>query len=331
MEMGVTLHTADLDFEDIARYAREAEALGYEGFWLTEENGKEAFSLLSLLARDTRRIRLATGIVNFYSRSPMTLAMSARTIDRLSGGRFALGLGTGGIGFTVRGHGIPIKKPVARAREVVEIVRGFLTQKRFSYDGQWYRVDAFHLREEPLERPLPIYLSALGPQMVRAAARHYDGFIMNWPTDEAIAEYQAIVNREAAAVGRDPREVKILTLMMTVGDPDDPASVDAMRRGLAFYCASPHYQHIAEISGLGPQAREIKAVWETRDYAAAAGLVTDAMVEKLSLCGTAEQCRQRLRSMIQRGVYPIIYPIPRQDQVVEDHFQTIRRAASYLR
>src|SRR5205823_1858087 len=166
------------------------------GFWLTEENGKEAFSLLSLLARDTRRIRLATGIVNFYSRSPMTLAMSARTIDRLSGGRFALGLGTGGIGFTVRGHGIPIEKPVARAREVVEIVRGFLTQKRFSYDGQWYRVDAFHLREEPLERPLPIYLSALGPQMVRAAARHYDGFIMNWPTDEAIAAYRDIVERE---------------------------------------------------------------------------------------------------------------------------------------
>src|SRR5439155_9731207 len=155
-----------------------------------------------------------------------------------------------------------------------------------------YRVDAFHLREEPLERPLPIYLSALGPQMVRAAARHYDGFIMNWPTDEAIAEYQAIVNREAAAVGRDPRKVKILTLLMTVGDPDDPASVDAMRRGLAFYCASPHYQHIAEISGLGPQAREIKAVWETRDYAAPAGLVTDAMVETLSLCGTREQCRQ---------------------------------------
>src|SRR5439155_6387913 len=126
MEMGATLHTGDLSFEEISRYAREAEALGYEGFWLTEENGKEAFSLLSLLARDTTRIRLATGIVNFYSRSPMTLAMGARTIDRLSGGRFALGLGTGGIGFTVRGHGIPIEKPVARAREVVEIVRGFL-------------------------------------------------------------------------------------------------------------------------------------------------------------------------------------------------------------
>ena len=64
-EMGVTLHTGDLEFGEITRYAREAEALGYEGVWLTEENGKEAFALLALLARETTRIRLATGIINF--------------------------------------------------------------------------------------------------------------------------------------------------------------------------------------------------------------------------------------------------------------------------
>src|SRR2546425_11796438 len=117
MEMGATLHTGDLSFEEISRYAREAEALGYEGFWLTEENGKDAFALLALLARDTQRIRLATGIVNFYSRSPMTLAMGASTIYRLSGGRFALGLGTGGVGFMTQGHGVAIERPVARAKE----------------------------------------------------------------------------------------------------------------------------------------------------------------------------------------------------------------------
>jgi len=205
MEMGVTLHTGDLDFDQISLYAREAEELDYEGFWLTEENGKEAFSLLSLLARDTSRIRLATGILNFYSRSPMTLAMGASTIFRLCGGRFSLGVGTGGIGFTERGHGLPIERPVARAREVVEIVRAYLTQRRFSYRGQWYDVKDFHLREGPIGGPLAIYLSALGPQMVRAAARHYDGFIMNWPTDEAIDEYRqmAAEAREGAAKSND--------------------------------------------------------------------------------------------------------------------------------
>jgi 5,10-methylenetetrahydromethanopterin reductase len=329
-EMGVTLHTGDLGFEEVTRYAQEAEALGYEGFWLTEESGKEAFALLALLARGTTTIRLATGILNFYSRTPMTLAMGASTIYRLSGGRFALGLGTGGPGFTLRGHGIPIERPLARARESLEIIRGFLTQERFSHEGQWFRVKEFRLREGPLEGKLPIYLAALGPQMVRTAARYYDGLIMNWPTEAAIAEYRRIVDREASAVGRDPAQIRIFTLLMTVADPSDPASVDAMRRGLAFYCASDHYLHIADISGLGHQARRVKEVWETRDYKAAAGLVSDELVEAFSLCGTPEQCRKRLRSMIEQGVYPIIYPVPRQDRIVEEHFATIRLAASYL-
>jgi len=329
-EMGVTLHTGDLGFDELTRYAQKAEALGYEGFWLTEENGKEAFALLSLLARDTQRIRLATGIVNFYSRTPMSLAMGASTIYRLSGGRFALGVGTGGVGFTTRGHGIAIEKPVARARETVEIVRRFLTEERFSYEGQWHRVSNFHLREGPIDGRLPIYLAALGPQMVRAAAHHYDGFIMNWPTEAAVAEYSRIVATEARSAGRDPKEVKLLTLLMTVADPADAASLDAMRRGIAFYCASEHYQHIAEISGLGAAARKVKEVWETRDFKGAAQLVTDDMLRAFSLCGTPDECRSRLRSMIDEEVYPIIYPVPRPDRIVEDHFETIRLAARYL-
>lgn len=328
--MGVTLHTGDLSFDDIARYAREAEALGYEGLWLTEENGKEAFALLALLARETSSIRLATGIVSFYSRSPMTLAMGAATMWRVTGGRFALGLGTGGIGFLLQGHGMALDRPVARAKEVAEIVRGFLTERRFSYDGIWHKVRSFHLREGPVEGNVPLYLAALGPQMVRAAARHYDGFIMNWPAEEAVTHYRELAAREARAVGRDPGDVRILTLLMTTGDPEDAASLEAMRRGLAFYCASPHYLRIADLSGLGPAARRVKEAWETRDYEKAANLVTDAMVEKFSLTGSREHCRARLRWLLDNGVYPIIYPLPRRDRVVEDHLGTARLAMSYL-
>ena len=99
--IGATLHTGDMGMDDILRYAREAESLGYEGFWVTEESGKEAFSTLALLANATKRIRLGTGIVNFYSRTPTLLAMGASTIYRLSGGRFELGLGSGGVGFSL--------------------------------------------------------------------------------------------------------------------------------------------------------------------------------------------------------------------------------------
>ncbi len=328
--MGVMLHTGDLGMDALLRYAQEAETLGYDGFWVTEESGKEAFTVLALAAQATRRIRLGTGIVSFYSRTPTLLAMAASTIHRLSGGRFALGIGTGGIGFMERGHGIAIERPLRRARETVAIVRGLLTSRRFSYDGTWFHVRDFHLREGPIDGALPIYLSALNPKMVGVAAQVADGFIANWPTEEALGEFRPIVKREAVAAGRDPKDVKILTLLMTCPEPRDEGAVNAMRRGLAFYCASPHYHHIAEISGYGREAREVKAVWDAGDFARASRMVTDAMVEKFSLTGSPEACRRKLRSLLDAGVYPIIYPVPRRDLTVEDHFEAIRMAATYV-
>jgi 5,10-methylenetetrahydromethanopterin reductase len=322
--MGVMLHTGDLDFDEIIHFANQAAKQGYERFWLTEESGKEAFALLALLAKQAPGIALGTSIVNFYSRTPTLLAMGTRTIWDLTDGRFALGIGTGGVGFMVRGHGTGIERPIARARESVRIIRGLLTQQRFSYDGEWFKVRDFHLREGPIQEHVPIYLAALGPQMVRLAAREFDGFIMNWPTAEAVAEYRHNVEQAAREAGRDPSEVRILSLTMTVADPEDEASIDAMRRGLAFYCASEHYLHIADISGHGAEARKVNEVWQTGDFKKAASLVTDAMVEKFSVTNARE-----LKRILADGVYPIIYPVPRRDRMYEDHVETARVAMSY--
>src|SRR6476659_1948296 len=134
-DIGLMLHTADMNFDEIIELAQHCERTGYHGFWLTEENGKEAFAVLALLSRQTDSIVLGTSIVNFYSRTPMLLAMGTRTIFDLSDGRIELGLGTGGIGFMTQGHGIKIEQPVARSKEVLDIGRGFLEQERFSYEG----------------------------------------------------------------------------------------------------------------------------------------------------------------------------------------------------
>jgi hypothetical protein len=111
---------------------------------------------------------------------------------------------------------------------------------------------------------------------------------------------------------------------MTVADPKDEASIDAMRRGLAFYCASEHYLHIADISGHGAEARKVNEVWQTGDFKKAASLVTDAMVEKFSVTNARE-----LNRILADGVYPIIYPVPRHDRMYEDHVETARVAMSY--
>jgi alkanesulfonate monooxygenase SsuD/methylene tetrahydromethanopterin reductase-like flavin-dependent oxidoreductase (luciferase family) len=327
--IGVMLHTGDMPIEEISRYAQAAEALGYEGFWITEESGKEGFIVLASVARDTQRIKLGTSILNFYSRTPTLLALGASTLYRISGGRFIhFGLGTGGIGFTERGHGVKIERPLARARETVEIVRGLLTSQRFSYEGQWFHVQDFRFREGPLDGRMFLYLSALNPKMVGLAARVADGLIANWFTEEAYEEYTEIVQQEAEAVGRNPDEVKLFSLTMMAGEDD--ASAEAMRRGLAFYFASPHYHHIADISGYGAQAKQVQAAWQSRDFAGASRLVTDAMVEKFAVMGSLAQRRKKLRWMMERNVYPIMYPIPRPEHTIEDHFLVIELAARYL-
>ncbi len=330
--IGVMLHTGDLSYAEIVSFAREAETLGYDGFFLTEESGKEAFSLLALLADKTKSIRLGTSIVNFYSRTPTLLAMAARSMHDLSGGRFGpFGLGTGGIGFMRRGHGIELDRPVGRARETVEIVRSLLTEKRTTYDGKWFHVDDFHLREGPLPEgaSIPLWLAALGPQMAAMSAKVADGLITNWLIPESLEEFRELIKAECDKAGRDPADVTVATLLMVCTDSTDEQACRAARRGVAFYCASEHYLHIADLAGLGERAREVKAVWETRDFAAAAELVTDEMLERFTVFGTEDQCRQRVRWLLDEGVYPIVYPLPRHDRMYDDHVAAVRNVARW--
>ncbi|MGD0026329.1 MAG: LLM class flavin-dependent oxidoreductase [Xanthobacteraceae bacterium] len=329
LDMGVMLHTGDMSYKDIIRYAQEAEALGYHGFWLTEESGKEAFSLFGVLARETKRINLCSGIVNFYSRSPTTLAMAARSIHDLSGGRFGpFGLGTGGIGFMERGHGIEIDRPIGRARETVEIVRGLLTEKKFSYpQGKWFRPKDFHLREGPIDKEIPIYLAALGPQMAEMTGKVADGMIANWLVPESLAIYRAQVKKGADFAKRDASSVEIATLTMVTIDHTDAEAVMAQKRGIAFYCASPHYHPIADAGGFDAEARKIYDLWQTGDFRRAAAAVSDEFMKKFTITGDEETARKYFKWMKAEGCYPIIYPLPRHSNIVEDHFIAMRNMA----
>jgi alkanesulfonate monooxygenase SsuD/methylene tetrahydromethanopterin reductase-like flavin-dependent oxidoreductase (luciferase family) len=330
MPLGATLHTGDLPFGDIVRYAQRAEALGLEGMWLLEESGKEAFATLGVLAGTTTHISLGTSIVSYFTRTPTLLAMAARTLDELSGGRFTLGIGPGGKGFIERGHGISGERPLRRAEEAVSIIRGLLTSKRFSYDGEIFRIQEFRLREGPAPRRIPIILSALNPKMMALSARVADGFVASFPSLPAVDEWRGIVDREARAAGREPGDIRMMALLLTCADPNDEAAVQALRRGLAFYCAAPTYHHIAEISGLGDQVRRVWEAWKRREFDEAARLVTDPILENFGLIGTPAACRKRLLDLRDAGLYPIIYPLPRPGRVVEDHLGTLDLVASYL-
>ncbi|MBV9689952.1 MAG: LLM class flavin-dependent oxidoreductase [Ktedonobacteraceae bacterium] len=354
--VGVSLlNTGDLSIEDIVQYAQEAESLGYEGFWVGEGDGKESFAVLAIVAARTTRIHLGTGDVNFYSRTPTLLAMGAATVSRISGGRFIhYGIGTGGGGWMEVAHGIALDRPLQRARETVDILRGLLnpqgdeklvapidglpsdlvlagySDQRFSYRGQVYGLYECRLREGPLETPPRIYLSALGPKMIALSARIADGVVSNGLSEASYYRYQQIFQREATAVGRNPKDVKLFTLTMTTADESDE-SLSALRRCLTYFFGAPHFYPVMEASGYGPEAREILAVWRREGILSASRLVTDEMMAKFAVVGSLEQRRQRMRWMLDRDIYPILYPVFRQGHVKEDCFTIMRSVAQYLK
>ncbi len=354
--VGVSLlNTGDLSMEEIVQYAQEAESLGYEGFWVGEGDGKESFAALAAVALNTKTISLGTGDVNFYSRTPTLLAMGASTISRLSGGRFIhYGIGTGGGSWMEAAHGIPLDRPLQRAREMVDILRGILTPqsdeklatpitdlpsdavvrggqtRRFSYQGKIYRLYQFRLREGPLETPPRIYLSALGPKMIALAARIADGVVSNGLSEASYYRYREIFEREAQAIGRDPDDIKLYTLTMTTAD-ESGESLDALRTCLTYFFGAPHFYPVMEASGYGPAVRELCEVWRNKGILAASRLVTDDMMEKFAVVGSPEQRRQKMRWMLDRDVYPILYPVCRQGHVKEDSFNTMRSVAQYLK
>src|SRR5689334_237711 len=131
--MAAFCHTGDLSVPELIDYAARARELGYRGFWVAEESGKEAFTVLAVIGTRVAEIELGTGITSVFARTPMTIAMEAQTLEQVVGPRFVLGLGTGGYGFVERGHGVKLERPIARVRETVRLVRGYLGGRQ-TYD-----------------------------------------------------------------------------------------------------------------------------------------------------------------------------------------------------
>jgi alkanesulfonate monooxygenase SsuD/methylene tetrahydromethanopterin reductase-like flavin-dependent oxidoreductase (luciferase family) len=353
--VGVSLlNTGDLSMEEIVQYAQEAESLGYEGFWVGEGDGKESFAVLAAVAAQTKTLKLGTGDVNYYSRTPTLLAIGAATISRLSGGRFLhYGIGTGGGSWMEAIHGIELDRPIQRARETIDIIRGILVPdsdenptdpitglpsdavvkggeaRRFSYQGKVYKLFQVRLREGPLEIPPQIYLSALGPQMIKLAAHRADGVISNGLSEASYNRYREIFERESKVTGRNPDDIKLFTLTMTTPD-DSNESLDALRSCLTYFFGAPHFFPVMEASGYGPAVQEMREVWRTQGILAASRLVTDEMMDQFAVIGSHENRRKKMRWMLDRNVYPIVYPVCRQGHVKEDNFNTMRAVAEYM-
>src|SRR5438046_6032916 len=185
LTLGYSGAQMSLDMEKVL----EVERLGFDSVWSAESYGSDAVTPAAWTAARTARIHVGTGIMQLAGRSPAATAMTAMTLDGLSGGRFRLGLGMSGPQVVEGWHGVPYGKPLARTREYVEIVRAILRRdKPVEFEGEYYRIPAQGPGSTGLGKPLrtivhpfrpdlPIYSAAIGPRNVALAAEIADG----WP------------------------------------------------------------------------------------------------------------------------------------------------------
>jgi F420-dependent oxidoreductase-like protein len=292
----------------------EAERLGFDSIWTAESYGSDALTPLAWWGAATSRVRLGTNLAQLSARTPTAMAMAALTLDHLSRGRVAIGLGVSGPQVVEGWYGQPFPKPLARTREYVSIMRKVLAREApVTNDGPQYPLpysgaDGLGLGKplkpitHPLRADIPILMGAEGPKNVALAAEIADGWfpIFYGPKHEGMY-------REALAEGfarpgarRTPEDFEVLPLAMVVIDDDVEAAADAIRPMLALYVggmgakeANFHFDVFVRM-GYEAEAHRIQDLYLAGDKAAAIAAVPTSMVEEISLIGPVEKIRDDL-------------------------------------
>lgn len=290
-----------------------ADELGYDSFWLPEAWGYEVFQLLTEMAIHTKNIKLGTGIVNVFSRSPGLLAMSAATLDEISEGRFIMGIGTSGPNVIEGFHGRSFEKPLTQVRDVIRVVRTLLGGDRLANaDAKLADYRPFPLEMTPVRPDIPIYVAALKEKSIRSIGEMADGWIPTfWPYEKLSMGHRWIAEG-AAKAGRDPGE--IVTAPFTTAIPlGAEMGAQRAREIIAFYIGGmgDFYKEMLSGFGFAEECARIDELYGDKSTRAqAAEAVTEEMMEALTIAGDPEYCVQELRRRRDYGVDLPILNLP---------------------
>lgn len=294
---------------DSLELALLAESRGYEMVWVPEGGGRDSLTQLTYLAANTNKIGLATGILPIYYRTPMLTAMSAAGMGTLSDGRFILGLGVGHRPSVEGTHGIPFRRPLTHMRETITLVRRLLDGERVSHAGRIFNVDGATLGAAAPAQRVPIYVAALGPQMLELTGELADGVLLNWTASRYLEQAVQHLHRGAEKAERDPSEIDIAGYVrVAVSDNLDEARA-SLQGQIARYASNPFYHNFFRGMGFGDEMAAAEAAMQRGDMAAAAGAISQKMQEQVAVVGSAEECRTEIEKRRSLGLaLPVVAP-----------------------
>jgi F420-dependent oxidoreductase-like protein len=321
--------------------AREADHLGYAVVWVAEAYGTDAPTALAWLAAQTERIDIGAAVLQIPARSPAMTAMTAATLDALSGGRFRLGLGVSGPRVSEGWHGVRFDHPLARTREYVAIVQQALARQRVRYEGEHYRLPLpdgpgtpLMLAAHPPRAHIPLYLAAMGPRNLQLAGEIADGWLAIFFSAAAAAEQLGQVRVGAERAGRDMAAFDVAAAMPVIVGDDLPACAAPARAHAALYIGGMgtreqnFYHALAVRLGFGAAADEVQDRYLARDYSAAAAAVPFEFVDATSLLGPADRIAQRMAEVTAAGVTTLsLMPM---GETLEDRLDALRLCADAL-
>src|SRR5262245_47293963 len=270
-----------------ADIAREAEQLGYVDAWSLEADGIDCFAPLAVVGAASS-MRLGTAIANVFTRGPATLAMCAAGIAEIAPGRFCLGIGAGSQPIVESWNGGAFRRPATRVRETAQFLRRALAGERVVFHGETFSVDGFRLSRPPAQ-PIPIYVAALRPGMLRVAGEVGDGVILNWRSAEDVAKPVALVREAARQAGRDPAAVEITARLLIHVDPPDAASDLAVRRFVTAYLNVPVYRAFQEWLGRAGVLEPMWEAWQGGDRRGAVSAVPEPVMNDLIIRGSMDE------------------------------------------
>ncbi|MGD9762487.1 MAG: LLM class flavin-dependent oxidoreductase [Candidatus Binatia bacterium] len=313
LKLGIVPFWKDYDRPAVLRAAQLAEDLGYDSIWIPEAWGYEQFQLLTEVALGTKRLKVATGIANVFSRSAALLAMSAATLDEISGGRAIIGLGTSGQLVIENFHGVPYRKPLTRLRESIGIMRALWRGERLAPElSTLFDARHFRLEMKPLRADIPIYVASLQEKAIRDLGALADGWLPTFWPYRHLGDGRALLAAGARAAGRDPDAIEIAPFVAVV-PMDDVAAARALLKPLvAFYIGGmgAYYHALFCRYGFGESADRVRALYQDAKRREAIAAVSDELIDAISICGSPQHCREQLQEWHRHGAGAALINLP---------------------